>query len=228
VNPLKYLNRNVDKLKFIAFAVSLFPGLRLTYLYAMDQLGINGLETLLHVSGFASLILFIVTLAITPARRICSFLAISINYEYGKRLADWNWMVKLRRSLGVFSFLYAVGHFLVFFYFELDFEFGSLRDEVEERPFILAGLGALILLVPLFLTSTDYSMRLLRRNWRRLHRLMYPIALLIAAHYLWLSKPGVYDAYPYAAIIGSLLLFRLLAFAKLLFTREDDGMTVER
>ncbi len=228
MNLLKLLNKNVAALKVIVFTVSLFPGLQLLYQYRYDQLGINGLETLSHTTGFTALVLYILTLAITPLRRVFSFAMILLKYQYGKRLGDWNWMVRLRRMLGVFSFLYALLHFTLFFYLELDFEMIELWHEAGERPFILAGLAALVLLIPLFLTSTDYSMRLLRKNWRKLHRLMYPIGVLIAVHYLWLVKPGVYDAYPYALIILLLLVFRLLAYMKLAFDREDDGMIARR
>ena len=228
VNRLKLLNKHTSTLKVIVFVASVFPALRLLYLYRSDQLGINGLETLLHQSGFTALVLYILTLAITPARLVFSYAMILLKASYGKRLGDWNWMVRLRRMLGVFSFLYALLHFLIFFYFELDFVIADLWLEIGEKPFILAGLGALLMLLPLFLTSTDYSMRLLKKNWRRLHRLMYPIGLLIAAHYLWLTKPGVYEAYPYALIIVFLLLFRLLAHMKLVFVREDYGMLAKR
>lgn len=225
---LKSLNQNVATLKVVVFSASLYPALRLLYQYHNDQLGINGLETLLHTTGFTALILYTLTLAITPARRVFSYSMILLHHGYGKRLGDWNWMVRLRRMLGVFSFLYALLHFILFFYFELDFEISELWLEVEERPFILAGMLALALLLPLFLTSTDYAMRLLRKGWRKLHRLMYPIGILIAAHYLWLTKPGVYEAYPYAAIILLLLCFRLLAYMRLIFDREDDGMIAKR
>ncbi len=228
MNWLKLLNKNLATLKIIVFAACSFPALRLYYLYRGDLLGINGLETLLHTSGFTALMLYMLTLAITPLRRVLSYAMILLRGGYGKRLGDWNWMVRLRRMLGVFCFMYALLHFLIYFYFELDLEFGELWLEIRERPFILAGMFALLLLLPLFLTSTDAAMRRLRKNWRRLHRLMYPIGVLIAVHYLWLSKPGVFDAYPYALIILLLLLFRLLAHMKLIFVRDDDGMLAKR
>ncbi len=228
MNPLKFLNKNTAILKVFVFAASAYPALQLLYSYKTAQLGINGLETLIHTSGFTALILFIITLAITPLRRLLSYAMILIRNQYGKRLGDWNWMVKLRRMLGVFSFLYVLLHFNIFFYFEMDFDLSELQIEVQERPYILVGLSALILLFPLFLTSTDFSMRLLKKYWRRLHRLMYPVAVLIAAHYLWLTKPGVYDAYPYVLIIFLLLIFRLLDYLKIIFKREDDGLIAKR
>lgn len=228
MNLLKLINQNVPTLKAIVFTVSAYPAIHLLYLYNQEQLGINGLETLLRTTGFAALILYILTLAVTPLRRVFSYGMILVKYNYGKRLGDWNWMVRIRRMLGVFSFLYALLHFTLFFYLELDFEFVELWYETEQRPFIIAGLSALLLLLPLFLTSTDYSMKLLKKNWRRLHRLMYPIGVLIAGHYLWSTKPGIYDAYPYVAIILLLLIFRLLAYLKLAFDREDDGMIAKR
>ena len=228
MNALNILNKNVSRLKLITFLLSVLPALQLFYHYKTDQLGINGLETLLHHTGLSALVLYIITLAITPLRRIFSYTMILACKQYGKRLGDWNWMIKLRRLLGVLCFLYATLHFVIFFYFELDFEFSELYIEVEERPFILAGMVALLLLLPLFLTSTNYSMKRLKRNWRRIHRLMYPIGLIISLHYLWLSKAGVYDAYPYVFIIVLLMLFRVFDHYKIIFTRQDDGMEATR
>lgn len=228
INVLRFLNSKKEFLKPLVIIFCLIPGINLAYRFQTDQLDTNGLEDLLHTTGYWAMALFILTLAITPLRRVCSYMMILSKEQYGKRLSDWNWMIKLRRAIGVISFLYAACHFYIFYYYELDSEFSELIYETDERPFIFMGLAALILLVPLFLTSTNASMKLLKRNWRRLHRLMYPIAIAIAFHYLWLTKPGVYDAYPYAFLIAFLLIFRLLAHYKLLFKRNDDGMESER
>lgn len=228
MNVLRLLNRNVLVIKGLIFCLSIIPAIQLFYRYKTDQLGINGLETLLHTTGYSALIFYILTLSVTPLRRMLSFSMIIKGSLYGKRLGDWNWMVKIRRMLGVFSFLYALLHFVVFYYFELDLDLNELAYEVRERPFITVGLLALLSMLPLFLTSTNYSMRILKRNWRRLHRLMYPIGLMIAIHYLWLTKPGVYSAYPYALVIVLLLMFRALDHYKILFKRLDDGMASDR
>jgi len=225
---LRFLNRHIGRLKPLFLALSLYPAAALFYRYQTDQLGINGLEDLLHTTGYWAMIIFILVLAITPLRRMCSWLMILSKELYGKRLSDWNWLIKLRRMLGVVSFIYAAAHFYIFYYFELDTDFAELIYEIEERPFILMGLASLLMLVPLFLTSTNASMKLLKKNWRRLHRLMYPISLTIAAHYIWLTKPGLYDPYPYAAIIVFLLLFRLMGHFKVVFNRKDDGMLSDR
>ena len=222
------LNKNVLALKLMTFLLSVLPAIQLFYHFKTNQLGINGLETLIHITGLSALVLYIITLAITPFRRSFSYVMILLKMTYGKRLGDWNWMIRLRRMLGVFCFLYATLHFLIFFYFELDFEINELFLEVRDRPFILAGMLALVLLFPLFLTSTNYSMKILKRNWRIIHHLMYPIGFIISLHYLWLSKAGVYDAYPYVLIIVLLILFRIFDHYKIIFTREDDGMEVRR
>ena len=228
MNLLRLLNANVASIKLFILVTSSVPAVILFYQFTNNQLGINGLEKLLKSTGYTAFLIFILTLAITPLRRIFSYASLVAHHNYGKRLGDWNWMIKIRRLLGVMSFLYALLHFFLFFYFELDLEITELKYEVEERPFILAGLLAILLLTPLFLTSTDASMRRLKKNWRRLHRLVYPIALLITLHYLWLTKPGVYDAYPYAAIVIFLLLFRVLDHFKVILKRKDDGMLSER
>lgn len=225
---LKWLNKKVTLIKWLVFIFSAYPGTVLIYQYQTHQLGINGLETLTRTTGYCALILFIITLAITPLRRTLSYLMILIYTQYGKRLGDWNWLIKCRRLVGVLSFIYALVHFLIFFYFELDFEISEFKYEIEEKPFIIFGFTALSMLLLLFLTSTNASMRLLKKNWRRLHRLMYPTAACIAAHYLTLTKPGVYDAYPYAILIILLLVFRVLDYFNWVFNRKDDGMVAER
>jgi len=225
---LRFLNKNISRLKPFIILLSLSPGINLFYRYKTDQLGINGLEDLLHTSGYWAMTLFILVLSATPLRRICSYLMILSKEPYGKRLSDWNWIIKCRRLLGVVSYCYAAVHFYIFYYFELDTDFTELVFEIEERPFILMGLISLTLLTPLFLTSTDFSMRLLKKNWRRLHRLMYPVSLSIIAHYIWLTKPGIYDPYPYALTILFLLSFRVMAYFNVIVNRKDDGMESKR
>jgi len=225
---LRFINQQITYLKPIILLISLSPAIDLFYRFKTDQLDINGLEELLHTTGYWAMFLFILVLAATPSRRIFSYLMILSKEPYGKRLSDWNWIIKCRRLLGVVSYCYAVTHFYIFYYYELDTQFSELVYEIEERPFIAMGLVSLVLLTPLFLTSTDFSMRFLKKNWRRLHRLMYPISLAIAAHYIWLSKSGVYDPYPYVLMIVFLLSFRAMGHFKVIFRRHDDGMESKR
>jgi len=227
-HSFQLIHENIKKVKVVVFILSLIPALEMLYRYNTDQLGINGLEYLIRTNGYFAMFFLILTLAITPFRRLLAYLMNLWHLKFGKRLGDWNWIIKLRRMLGLFSFFYAVLHFLVFFYFELDLEWSDLLLEIEERRFILAGASALVLLIPLAITSTNGMIRRLKQNWRRLHRLMYPISILVVVHYLWLTKPGVYDAHPYVFIVAALLLFRLFAKFKVIFKRNDDGMEVER
>ena len=227
-HSFQLIHENIKKVKVVVFILSLIPALEMLYRYNTDQLGINGLEYLIRTNGYFAMFFLILTLAITPFRRLLAYLMNLWHLKFGKRLGDWNWIIKLRRMLGLFSFFYAVLHFLVFFYFELDLEWSDLLLEIEERRFILAGASALVLLIPLAITSTNGMIRRLKQNWRRLHLLMYPISILVVVHYLWLTKPGVYDAHPYVFIVAALLLFRLFAKFKVIFKRNDDGMEVER
>ena len=221
-------NRKQSLLKLSIVLLALWPAFSLLYRWQYSGLGANSLAVLISETGKTALWLFVLTLSITPARRLLSALMILLRRPYGKRLADWNWLIRLRRSLGVLSFLYASLHFVFYFALDLGMDLVELRYEWSQKPYIAVGLLALLLMLPLFLTSTDWAMRQLKRNWRRIHRLMYPIAILLAVHYLWLVKPGLKDAWPWAGIIALLLLYRVLVFTGLIFRRNDNGMEVTR
>lgn len=150
---------------------------------------------------------------------------IKLQANYGKRLADWNWIIKLRRLIGVMSFFYVLIHFVIYYWLDQGVDFNNVFYDVKERNFIAVGLAAFILLIPLALTSTNRMMRLLGKKWRRLHRTVYLIAILSVVHFWMLSKVAVYDYVPYLLFTFFLLGWRVWYYGVGRKRKSiDDGM----
>ena len=175
------------------FALCLVPAGWLTYALFYGDLGVNPAETLQLQTGIWALRLLVVTLAITPLRRI----------------TGWNRLIQYRRMLGLFAFFYACLHLASYVVLDRYFDLSGIWDDVVERPFITAGMVAFVTMVPLAVTSTRGWIRRLGRRWQLLHRLVYLSAIAAAVHYLWKVKVVIGSPVYYAAIIAGLLLFRL-------------------
>lgn len=183
------------------FAAALVPLGRLVWLAATDALGANPVEFVVRSLGTWTLVFLCITLAVTPLRWA----------------TGWAWVLRLRRMLGLFTFFYATLHFLAVAGIDLAFDMAAIVKDIAKRPFITVGFAAYVLLIPLAVTSTNAMVRALGgRNWQRLHRLVYVIALLAIPHYWW-HKAGKNDfAQPiiYAAIVGLLLGVRLVRWLR--------------
>jgi sulfoxide reductase heme-binding subunit YedZ len=208
---LQALNRNASALVWVACCMAALPAIGLAWDAMAGELGPNPLEHLLRAPGRWALILLLVVLSVTPLRHGLVIAMRLGGIRYGRRLADWNWMIHLRRPLGLASFFYALAHGLIYLGLDAGFSLREIAGDLRNKPFVLAGLTAFLLLVPLALTSTDAWMRRLKRGWKRLHALIYPAAILAALHFVWLSKPGVSDSYFYAAVLAALLGYRVAA-----------------
>ena len=160
------------------------------------NLGANPVETILHHFGEWALRLMLVTLAVTPLRR----------------LTGWNQLVRLRRMLGLYAFFYAVLHLATYVVLDRSLLLEEVLEDLTDRPYITVGFAALVLLVPLAATSTNAMVRRLGgRRWRRLHRLAYVAAIGGVVHFWWLVKADVREPVVYAAILAILLLLRVPA-----------------
>jgi sulfoxide reductase heme-binding subunit YedZ len=183
------------------FALALLPMARLVWLAATDGLGANPVEFVVRSLGTWTLNFLCITLTVTPLRWA----------------TGWAWLLRLRRMFGLFTFFYATLHFLAVAGVDLGFDWAAIVKDIAKRPFITVGFAAFVLLIPLAATSTNAMVRALGgRNWQRLHRLVYAIALLAIVHYWW-HKAGKNDfAQPtvYAVIIGLLLGVRLVRWVK--------------
>lgn len=185
--------RTIVLLKPAVFVLCLVPLILLATEALVGGLGANPIETITHTTGDWTLRLLLVTLAVTPLRR----------------LSGWSWPLRLRRMLGLFTFFYALLHLLTYVWFDKFFMWSEMAHDIAKRPFITVGMAAFVLLVPLAATSTNAMMRRLGRRWKTLHRAVYAIGILGVLHYLWLVKADIRQPLIYAALLALLLGFRL-------------------
>lgn len=160
-----------------------------------NDLGADPVNTIQNLTGRTAMILLMLCLSATP-------LYIVFNFRPA---------IKVRRALGLYAFMYAGFHFINFVALDYGFDIPFIfEDGIPQKPYILVGLTALILLVSLAITSTKGWMKRLKKNWTRLHWLIYPIGILVIAHFLWQAKAAEkYEPYYYAAILTFLLLVRV-------------------
>ena len=186
--------RVAGRLKAVLFAVSLLPFGRLLVGAFTNGLGTNPLELITRSTGTWTLVFLCITLAVTPARKLCG----------------WPWLARFRRMFGLFAFFYATCHFTTFIWFDHFFDFAAIWKDVLKRPFVTVGFVALLLLVPLAITSTNgMTRRLGAQRWQMLHRSVYLIAVLGVVHYWWLVKRDVTQPALYAVVVAILLGIRL-------------------
>ncbi|MDN4039807.1 sulfite oxidase heme-binding subunit YedZ [Massilia sp. YIM B02443] len=189
-------NRKVGWVKAAIFVLGLLPFARLVWGTASGSFT-DPLAAITQGSGEWALYFLCITLAVTPLRR----------------LTGWNWVVRLRRMLGLFTFFYALVHFIAFLWFDHFFDVAAMLADVVKRPFILVGFIAFVLLIPLAATSTNAMIkRLGGKRWQWLHRLIYLIAPLAILHFWWM-KAGKNDfAQPilFGVIVAVLLGLRVV------------------
>jgi sulfoxide reductase heme-binding subunit YedZ len=186
----------VRALKILLFILCLLPLGRLVleaFGIAGLGLGANPIEELIHRCGKWGLKFLLITLAVTPLRW----------------LTGAAWLLRFRRMLGLFAFFYVSLHFLAYAGLDQRFDLPVILEDIAERPYITIGFAALVLLLPLALTSTNGMMRRLGPRWKKLHRLVYPIAILGVWHFYWQVKLDTLEPLIYAGILAVLLGFRL-------------------
>ncbi|MCX6593242.1 MAG: sulfoxide reductase heme-binding subunit YedZ [Acidobacteria bacterium] len=192
-------------MKRLVFLASLLPLAWLLGEGFTGKLGPNPVEAITHSTGDWALRFLLATLVISPARRVLKQPS----------------LIGYRRLLGLYAFFYAALHLLTWVWLDKFFDWPEMWDDLLHRRFIMAGLLALALMVPLALTSTTASIaRLGGRNWRRLHQAVYVVAIAALVHYYWLVKSDITAPLSYGAVLGVLLLFRVVV--KLLVSRRPD------
>lgn len=179
--------------KLWLFAICLLPLARLFVLGFGDGLGANPIEFITHSTGTWTLVGLLVTLSVTPLRRLTG-------------RAD---LIRYRRMLGLFAFFYATLHFMTYLWLDQFFDLAGIAKDIAKRPFVTVGFAAFVMLIPLAVTSTRAMMRRLGRRWQPLHRLVYLIALLGVIHYVWLVKKDLTQPLMFGAVLVLLLAMRL-------------------
>ncbi len=180
-------------IKPFIFTLSLLPLAEVLWRLVNDNLGPDPARTLALETGIWGLYFLLMTLAVTPLRR----------------LSGWSPINRIRRMLGLFSLFYASCHLFIYLAFILVWNFAEFATELAERPYILAGFTAWVLMLPLGITSTHGMIKRLGKKWKKLHRTIYFIAPIVILHFVWLSKTIERPAL-YGILLAVLLLFRLL------------------
>jgi methionine sulfoxide reductase heme-binding subunit len=183
--------------KPVIFLACLAPVLVLSWQGFHAGLGANPIEKITHATGDWTLRFLLITLSITPLRKLTR--------QY--------WLIDFRRMLGLFAFFYGFLHLMTYVWLDKFFDVHEMLHDIAKRKFITAGMTAFTLMIPLALTSTRWAIRKLGgKRWRALHRLIYFSAAAGVIHYIWLVKADLRKPLEYASILGVLLLYRVVAW----------------
>ena len=179
--------------KTVVFFLSLWPIYLISYQIIFNQLGPEPVDRIINHFGEWTLIFILLTLSMTPLKKIT-------------KSVEW---IKFRRMLGLFTFFYASIHMLSYVGLDYRFDFEPLINDVLKKKFIFIGFSAWLLLIPLAVTSSERMVRLLKQNWKKIHRLIYIIGIFGVLHYIWLSKTIFFKPLIFLIILVILLLFRI-------------------
>jgi methionine sulfoxide reductase heme-binding subunit len=182
-------------LKIAAFLLSLTPVVWLGYDAYTGSLGANPIEVITHWTGDSTIIFLLITLTVTPLRKI----------------SGWNEAIKFRRMIGLFAFFYACLHFTTYIWLDQFFDFPGILKDVAKRPFITVGFASFVFLIPLAVTSTSAMVRRLGKRWQKLHLAIYVIAAAGVIHYWWLVKKDIRWPLIYGTVLVVLLGYRFLS-----------------
>jgi len=209
--------KTLQRIRFIAKPIVFLACLVPVLLVVGDVLGLTGslsanpVEDILDRFGNWALRFIMITLAVTPLRR----------------LTGWNWLSRFRRMLGLFTFFYATLHFLTWLVLDRELRLADISEDLIERPFITLGFTAVVWLIALALTSFTAIRRRMGKNWQTLHYSVYVIAVLGVWHYWWQVKKDVSEPLIYAAILTVLLGTRLLSYFRRKKIRRQTSRRVQ-
>ena len=190
-------NRGIVLMKGVVFLACLGPLANLLWKYHSESLGANPIEVITRATGKSTLVFLLVTLSITPLRK----------------LSRQPWLIRFRRMLGLFAFFYGCLHFTTYLWLDQFFDWANMVKDVGKRPFITAGFTGFVLMIPLALTSTRWAVRTMGgKRWQWLHRLIYVSATAGVIHFLWLVKKDISEPLLYAGVLAVLLLYRVAAW----------------
>lgn len=174
--------------------LALAPFVYILHALFTDQLGPNPIDTLTDQTGTLAIRMLLISLALTPLRHVLKS----------------TWPLRFRRMLGLFAFFYALLHVTVYLALDQQFDPGAIWEDLAERPYIMAGTLAFLLLLPLAVTSTRKMVKRLGRRWTLLHRSVYIAAAAVIVHYVWLAKGDLIEPFVYLGILLLLFSYRLL------------------
>ena len=175
------------------FVLSIIPFVLIVYKILYNKLGPEPVKEITHFTGEWTLIFICLTLAMSPMKRFTNF----------------DFWIKIRRMLGLFVFFYATLHLFTYIGIDYRFEWQPIFDDVIKKKYVFIGFAAWLLLIPLAATSSQKMIKILKKNWKKLHKLVYVIAIFGSLHYIWLSKTIFFKPLIYSLIIILLLLLRI-------------------
>ena len=190
---MKIQKNKLHIIKSIFFVLLLTPLIRLIILGINDALGANPIETVERSTGYWALFFLLISLSITPLR-----LTVKIS-----------WPIHIRRMIGLYSFFYACLHAVTYFWLDHWFDWQEILNDIFKHPYVLVGFLSLLLLIPLAITSTNKMIKAMGRWWKRLHCLVYFIAVLSILHFLWLVKKDITEPALFAFIFALLISIRI-------------------
>ena len=188
------LSKNqISIIKYSLFLLSLLPLARLIFLGVQQDFPANEIEFIERSTGFWALLILLATLSLTPIRL----------------LTGRTWPLQMRRMLGLFMFFYACLHVITYLWLDFSFSWTDITQDIAKHPRILVGFAAFVLTVPLAITSNQAMIKRLRERWKKLHQLVYAIAILAVVHFWWLVKIDIREPLFYALILALLLGVRI-------------------
>lgn len=180
------------------FLAALAPFVYLVHALLTGGLGPNPIDSLTDQTGTLAIRMLLISLAVTPLRH----------------LLKQTWPLRFRRMLGLFAFFYALVHVLIYTVLDQQLDIGLIWEDLAERPYVLAGTTAFLMLVPLALTSTKAMVKRLGRKWLALHRVVYLSGAAAVVHYVWLAKGDLIEPYVYLGLLMALFGYRLVLSLK--------------
>lgn len=175
------------------FVAALIPLARLFWLGVEDNLTANPVEFVERSTGTWALAILLITLSMTPIRLLTGIA----------------WQIQFRRMMGLFMFFYACLHFLTYIWLDQWFDWSAIVKDIAKHPYVLVGFSAFVLTIPLAVTSNKAMMQRLRERWKKLHQLVYLIAILGVVHFWWLVKKDIREPLLYALVLALLLGIRI-------------------
>jgi sulfoxide reductase heme-binding subunit YedZ len=197
------------RFRVIIFMLCLIPLARLVWLGVNDDLSANPVEFVERSTGYWTLFMLLVTLSLSPIRL----------------LTGRTWQLQYRRMLGLFMFFYACLHITTYLWLDYSFNWADIAKDIVKHPYVLVGASAFLLTLPLAITSNNFMLKLLRERWKKLHNLVYLIAILGVVHFLWLVKKDIREPMLYVAILALLLGIRI--YYKILSTKPSAKSNVK-
>ena len=185
--------KNINLIKVAIWIFALLPLARLIWLGIHDDLSANPVEFVERSTGTWALVFLLITLSMTPIRLLTGQI----------------WQIQLRRMLGLWMFFYACLHITTYVWLDYSFLWSDIVKDIIKHPYVIVGFSAFLLTIPLAVTSNSFMIKRLKKNWKKLHQLIYVIAILAILHFWWLVKKDVTEPFYYAAVLIILFGIRL-------------------